>query len=563
MSGRARTVGVMVGLALGCGALDAAALGQSGLDPRLDPRGPRSLWGGSAAAGAQPVSPGRLLDNSLYQGSRYNDTAIGRDPMREMAFRRAIVTGNAPGGLSFRGDVGYADPRSFRADLGSNDLFSFRRDSLYSGLVGQGIRGTEALQYQMALTTGSTPPPNLVGSLVVPRSFTPEPVAVRGTGRIDTSVQIARPDPTEAEESGTLLGMLRSSSAYVSSIGLQPVMVNKLDTPAEAPDLAVTASTLRGVRLAPVPDESEDWRPDTSMDTSVPTNAIEPGRVETAYDVLMRELEAEAAGEQDDPASPAGRGWRERLDELRRSLLRGDEAETPTAPGEGEAGEGETPEPGELPEDLKRLERTGTFDPETIELMRQIREPVERLVTPAEGGRRDAFREHMEAGQRLLTRERFFDAEERFTRALAISPGDVTAQVGRIHAQLGAGMYLSAAMNLRILLLQHPELVAMRFDEALLPGEARRARIMSALRTKIGIGDQKDDVSEGDPQLRREAGLLLAYLGRQSGDRAAVRDGLAAMRAVNDLYADDESQATERRLHELLERVWLDPESDG
>lgn len=556
MSGRAQWIGVVVGLAMGQAAVAQSA--SNALDQRLDPRGPQSLWAGGSAA--QPANAGRLLDNSLYQGSRYNDAALSRDPMREVAFRRAIVTGNAAGGLSFRGDVGYSDPREFRADLGSNDLFSFRRDSLYSGLVGQGIRGTEALQYQMALTTGSTPPPNLVGSLVVPRTFTPEPVMAQSTGRIDTSARISRPDPTDAEESGSLLGMLRSSSSYSTSIGLQPVLVNKLNTPEESPDLAVTASSLRGVRLAPVPDESQDWRPDTGMDTSVPGNAIEPGRVETAHDVLMREFDADAEQTQEDPANPSIMGWRERLDELRNALLRGDQ------PGQGEdetPDEGVTPGEDELPEDLQNLQRMGTFDEETIELMRRLREPAERLVIPGDETKHDAFREHMEAGQRLLTRERFFDAEERFTRALAITPGDVTAQVGRIHAQLGAGMYLSAAMNLRILLLQHPEMVAMRFDETLLPGEARRERINAALRKKLGVGEDADDASQGDPQLRREAGLLLAYLGRQSGDHAAVRDGLAAMRKVNDLYADDESQATERRLHELLERVWLNPESDG
>jgi len=580
MSGRTRVLGLVAGLSLSSMAMGQNALGNGrglsrgqvtnpNLNPSLDPRGPQQLWGG---AGAQSgASSGRLLDNSLYTGSRFNDVGVSSDPMREFAFRRSIVTGNAANGLSFRGDVGYADPRAFREDLGSNDLFSFRRDSLYSGLIGQGIRGTEALQYQMALTTGSTPPPNLVGAIVVPRSFTPAPVPLAQSGRIDTSERLERPDPTRADtdtsESGSLLGTLRSSAAYSTGMSLQPVLVNKLNTPEDAPDIAVTASPLRGVRLSSVPDESEDWRPDNRMDTSVPDTAIEGGgRIETAHDVVMKQLEeAAASAAADDGASERApvQSWQERLDELRNRVNQGAPTPTPGDEGEGTDDGAETPGEGDLPKDLENLQRLGTFDDETIELMRRSREPVRRLVSPSNAARRDAFREHMDAGQRLLTRERFFDAEERFTRALALRPGDLTAQIGRIHAQLGAGMFLSSAMNLRLLMLQNPELLAMRFDETLLPGPERQKRIIKSLRKKLGIGEDADDVSKGDPQLRREAGLLLAYLGRQTGDRSAIIDGFAAMRAVNDLYADDESQATERRLLELLERVWLTPESDG
>ncbi len=559
MSGRARIVGLVAGLAMGSLAQGQNAL-DAGLDQRLDPRGPQSLWAGGAAT-QQAGSSGRLLDNSLYHGSRYNDAGISRDPMREFGFRRSIVTGNAPSGLSFRGDVGYSDPRAFRSDLGSNDLFAFRRDSLYSGLVGQGIRGTEALQYQMALTTGSTPPPNLVGSIVVPRSFTPEPVALDRSVPAREGVGLSRPDPSDESETGSLLGTLRSSSAYSTIMSLQPVMVNKMDTQGQGMDIGVTASPLRGVRLAPIPDESQDLRPDTRVDTSMPGTAFEDAnRVETAHDVVMRQLEEAATGGEDEPGA-AGQDldWRQRLLELRNRLNRGD----PPASDEKEDGD-QAPTPGDGGSfDLDAMERLGAFDEQTLELMRKSREPIERLVSPGEAGTRDAFREHMESGQRLLTRERFFDAEERFTRALALQPGDVTAQVGRIHAQLGAGMYLSASMNLRVLIFQNPELVAMRFDEKLLPGKERREQIMSKLRAKAGIGAGADASAKGDPQLRRESGLLLAYLGRQSGDRVAVRDGLAAIRAVNDLYADDESQASERRLLDLLERVWLPAENDG
>src|SRR5690606_2294464 len=96
------------------------------------------------------------------------------DLAAEMRFRNAVVTGNAPGGLSFRGDVGYRAAGEFTGRLGADDTFSFRRDTVYSGLGGMGLRGTDSLQYQFALTTGMRPPPGFAG--------TPSAVTRTGTG---------------------------------------------------------------------------------------------------------------------------------------------------------------------------------------------------------------------------------------------------------------------------------------------------------------------------------------------------------------------------------------------
>src|SRR5512142_812694 len=86
------------------------------------------------------------LDHSLQVGSGGRN-APGRDLKKELEFRNAVITGNAPGGISFRGDVGYRAPGEFFGHLGSNDTFAFRRDSAYSGLAGLGLLGTDALQY--------------------------------------------------------------------------------------------------------------------------------------------------------------------------------------------------------------------------------------------------------------------------------------------------------------------------------------------------------------------------------------------------------------------------------
>jgi hypothetical protein len=95
------------------------------------------------------------------------------------------------------------------------------------------------------------------------------------------------------------------------------------------------------------------------------------------------------------------------------------------------------------------------MDPGTLDLIRASERPVEALIDP-NATSRDIFSEHMRAGERLIATERYFEAEERFARALAVRPSDQTAQLGRVHAQLGAGLLLSGAVNLRTLFTLHP-----------------------------------------------------------------------------------------------------------
>ncbi|MEM7623468.1 MAG: hypothetical protein AAF235_09730 [Planctomycetota bacterium] len=229
-------------------------------------------WLPAAPAAAQnALGDGRALDNNLNSRSRAN---VKRNDFRqEIAFRNAIATGNAPNFLSFRGDVGYVAADAFRGELGSNDLFSFRRDSLVSGLAGQGIRGTEALQFQSALTTGSRPPPGLVGNYALLSAGAGQSARRLGegtgarTGFVDDpasgsvaggfgAVQRPREGTEDADSRGTLLWSLRSSSTYATNRSLQPVY---LGSPAPAPGeqrRGLTASPLQGIRLVPVADLS-------------------------------------------------------------------------------------------------------------------------------------------------------------------------------------------------------------------------------------------------------------------------------------------------------------------
>ncbi len=490
----------------------------------------------SPAMGQNALGDGRALDNSLSVQSQFN----ARRPSlaQELRFRNAIVTGNAPSGLSFRGDVGYRAPGEFEGELGSNDLFAFRRDSLYSGLAGMGIRGSEALQLQFALTTGGRPPRNLIGSLAYPRDVLPGQVTNQLPIPTSPTIGIAPPESTGVE--GTMMGSLRASSAYEANRGYQPMLLYGGQSEETGDWFGVTASELRGVRMAELSSPGQD-PPENRIDTSIAAE-----RFDTSFEALEAQLAARAeqmpapkADDETDTRSP----WEIRLRELQMDLLlQGtEEDESPDA----ESGDGEGDESGGLP-----------FNSETLEILRGVTSgPAKDFIPPDAHG---VYAEHMKRGQQLLESGRYFDAEERFSHALTIRPNDATAQLARIHAQIGAGMYLSAALNLRSILFEQPDTVSARFDKKLMPSPERLAEIIKSLRAGIAKSTVDSPVS-GDLRRARAAGLLLAYIGIQTGDEELVREGVAAGRYAIDrsiLGDDDKENMSERLLLDLIETVW-------
>jgi hypothetical protein len=539
--------------------------------------------------GQNALGDGRALDNSLSTRGRYNDARP--DLRSELRFRNAVVTGNAPDGLSFRGDVGYVAPGEFAGALGSNDLFAFRRDSLRSGIAGMGIRGTEALQYQMSLTTGSRPPANLVGSYTVRRSGAGE----QGWQVPSSQLNIApggleqRPaiDP-QADDRGTMLWMLRSPSAYMSNSSLQTSAMRLVQ--GDDGVYTMTASPLRGVRLSPVPElagAEEDERSGSGvgapprMDAANTTPSAQDTRirqggeedeagdeVETMHGEILRRLgEQEARRRQQDVFDP-GPSISERVQEMARKLREEQpEAEEPDEPVAEDPeedpfvveGDGQewTREPAP---DLTGGSAAIRFDPETMRLLRGDGTPIERYVT-ADAGSRDFYAEHLLAGQRLMAEGRYFDAEERFAHALGVKRGDVTAQVARLHAQIGAGLFLSASLNLQSLVLERPEVFGARYAPELLPSPERLSDLVQLFRETIDPEHQRSRVSS--PSVRRASGLLLAYLGYQMDRRDLIAEGLDSYRErVRAGTESGEPLPIEARLEVMLRALWL-PDQAG
>jgi hypothetical protein len=176
------------------------------------------------------------------------------------------------------------------------------------------------------------------------------------------------------------------------------------------------------------------------------------------------------------------------------------------------------------------------------QVLGQIEIPeIDHLATRATS--QGVYFEHMRKGEQLLAEARWFEAEERFTAALAIIPGNALAAAGRVHAQIGAGMYLSAAVNLRNLFRAYPEFIPVRFSEQLLPRGDRLATIEAQLRQR----------AERDTSIARDAALLMAYLGHQYDDRALVEEGFRTLDRVETNLALEPDP-----LDEALRAVWLE-----
>ena len=102
-------------------------------------------------------------------------------------------------------------------------------------------------------------------------------------------------------------------------------------------------------------------------------------------------------------------------------------------------------------------------------------------------------------------------------------------------------MIRSAAHSLRILYEKHPELIATRYGENLLPKASRLKWVQGELQNMIN-----NPTSTADP------GLMMAYLGYQVDSRQLIRYGLAVA----------EGRSPKDPLLPLLRRIWLDEKHD-
>jgi hypothetical protein len=309
---------------------------------------------------AQAALAQNALDRNLQVGSGgVNPT--GRDFAAEVRFRNGIVTGNAPNGLSFRGNVGYRAPGEFTAALGSDSTFLYRRDAVNSGLGGLGIRGTDSLQYQMALLTGNKLPPNVTGVAIYGRtgigatagSLTNSDLRAEAIAGQERFSALKPTKPTVPDKRGLSLQAVRSTSSYMATRGLEPIVVGY--TKEDGKYKTVTSSVLRGVSYDDLSgydrSKTDEKEPKAAPPDALPSTSLtapaEPERAEqklpsgvqpirTAYDEVVDRMKSMAPGAENTPNSaaellkqgndpakpkqPPVPEWQRRVDELKAEL---------------------------------------------------------------------------------------------------------------------------------------------------------------------------------------------------------------------------------------------------
>ena len=522
---------------------------------------------GSAATAQNALGDGRALDNNLQQGRTVNPLGLNTNIAAEVAYRNALVTGNAANGMSFRESVGYNSVFDFRTDfdpasgraipLPSNETYNFRRDSLTSTYPSLGLRGIDAIREQAAWSTGNTYDETLnvpilrragVGQSGAQLSYEQrliqegyettyiDPFRIRPRS-LRSTTEHAIGTALETRILGQTIDEETNQVQYLQATPLRGVVSEMVVTeniirlfdgkPIGAPDLISSAITQQPT------DEQESfgydavvkrmsrqfhqrYAPDDAETEQTPGDNTEGATPDVSNTTDMTAPLNSTRHQAETNAGP------DPLEQLRNRLL----GITPPDDDENATGDAATPEA------LRSLFNRGAS---------AEGDKINRLTPPVKHDR-NLFAENMRLGESLLADARWFDAEERFSAALRLSPGDPMASIGRLHAQLGAGLYLSAGVNFDRLFRANPELMAAKYDERLLPRKGRLKRIDARLRL---------NAQRSDDQAISSA-LLMAYLAYQFDDRLTLEDAFAALDRIH-AERNDEPDILETTLRE----VWL------
>ncbi|MFG0328334.1 MAG: hypothetical protein ACF8PN_00410 [Phycisphaerales bacterium] len=481
------------------------------------------LWCSRYACAQHALGDGHALDaNTSVTDGRYN---LGRRPFLLNRINEAIVTGNVGGGFGFRGDLGYTAPDAFRGSLGSDDLYRFQRDSYRSGLPLSRARRDQATSSVAGLAAplvfdapGSGVDLAEISEWRYGRSR--RAVDVYGTeSRLGLTAPVdgraEAPPPRPLDRS---LSILDRSATVVSDPLLLPGPLwstedfdrrSVVDLMRELNELEMTEEADADDATAPTGETTSP--PTRSPATGAPGESTAPKvRGSDFYLDILAELVARSSG---DPLPPPGQ---------------------PYSP--------------ELLERIERIEadaRQAMFEEYGVSDAMDGAEPVNAapvLAAPMPSlktlttSTKSRFDRLLRAGESALAEGRYFDAEQAFATASRFLVDSPMPRLGRLQAQLGAGLYLSASNSLERFLLEYPALTGVRYDTSLWTSD-RADEVVNELRRAIERGSAST-----------KPGLLLAYTGWQTRRDALVQEGLEAHERLNG----------DERLVSFLSSVWTD-----
>lgn len=516
-------------------------------------------WSRGAGAG-RAMGSGNALDANNQVGSGGSNNA--QTPVDYNA-RNLVVTSSVPGGRGFRGSVGYTADTDFRGRTGSDSSYRFRADSAMSNpAFVSSIASRDRFQVAQGLGVfefrrDTTPMGNAERQAIAmgtdSRLRLDRVNADMAFGRMNWEMgedrTIARGEAGDGQPVRYIVSPLRGLQSesltdpiVQSGLGLYEQARARADVRA---GLTTAEEYLRdtGRNLgATMRVEAQQLGTSLGSETRVQNAKMVP---KTYFD-LVEEIEKRAEiktglkgggleavreqigglGKTTPETTPGIPGTS--IGERESTTLPGQPTPDPNRP----SSELQVPDGGEAQREAKRIEERGKLlpVPEMAEILRHGR-TIDQLGTSERRRVDDLVRQ----GEEALRNGEYFQAERRFNQAQSVATGNPLVEVGIAHAQIGAGLYLSAGLTLRNLFTESPELIDARYDAKLLPTGDRLTAAVKILRERILRGDDAPGY-----------GLVLAYIGHQTNDRALVSEGLTAVTGSAELDAQ----------RALLEGVW-------
>ena len=163
-------------------------------------------------------------------------------------------------------------------------------------------------------------------------------------------------------------------------------------------------------------------------------------------------------------------------------------------------------------------------------------------ISQFSSGHATRFNELVRIGEQKLALGEYFLAEKRFNQALRFVPGHPLATAGLGHANIGAGLYLSASHILQSLVSLQPEMIDVEYEPQLLP--PRLELVRAAVTIQGRLGEERDGGTYA---------FLLAYIGHQLHDIDMIEQGIRTL----ELRAGDSDP-----IIQLLNSIWLEKETD-
>jgi hypothetical protein len=471
---------------------------------------------------------GRLLDaNPALNAGRYNYT-VSR-PMSPLIGGNPFATGNMGRGLSLRSVSPIGSPTALQTTLGSGFLSSFIRDSVSVGDAASPSGGLLARPFFDPARTAPTA--SYLRGFYDSSPFEPTPFSA-GTNAPGAMLPYGSPPRQRVDSArvleapfegvGAPLNMELSSTIF----GLEPL---QLPGPLSSPFLQPRATYL--------PDAGADQFPidERQVDAGAAAGPLDlrvwpESRVEsplTPLDVLRQERAIELFAER--APTPPDEGPDGVPDGIPRP---GETFATQTTPGITPLGDSSMLPGSDVFTDMQ-LALALLLDPQaewytemqeaadqsptrTVEMQSRavlaaeefiaqvLRAPMKTFV--GEGA--SALNDELRQAETAMDLGRYYDAVRHYERARVIDPLNPLPLIGKGHALLAAGEYVSAALHLVRGLERYPELTHFQVDLTGLMGggeivDIRRSDLMKLL------------ARNEDPQLR----FLLGYLEIHSGNR--------------------------------------------